>query len=407
MALGLGGGAVAGEPTPGDVRVVATDEMGPVFADAQGLSLYVWRGDRPGQSRCNGDRPTEVLGSGEVAYHLPDPDRRMTCQQMWPPLLASAASQPVGRWDLVARTDGSRQWAYDRQPVYRFFADGQPGEINGYAGGLNRTTGGRLPLWSPMPGPGGVTARLTSAGRVLMTEQGKVLYSPTSTRSGCVGACLERWRPLHAPAVAEQIGAWRITQAADGARHWTYRGRPVYTYAGDVRFGELNGLDEDGWAPVVLQKPLAPPPGITRQVTADGEVFADAAGRTLYSWGCVEEAADRAYCDVPGASQAYRRGICGPPATCIATWRPVLAPPDAKPVGGTWSVITIDASGAYQFQAPGRTDGIRVWAYRGRPVYTYAGDKQAGDISGHNIRSFVLWGYSMLRADGGGRLLGG
>ncbi|MDB5422965.1 MAG: hypothetical protein JWQ29_381 [Phenylobacterium sp.] len=409
FALVASAAHAAADPRPAEVRLQATDEMGPVFADSHGLSLYVWAGDKAGQSRCNGEHFTKVTGSGEVTYHLPDADKRMTCQQMWPPFLASADSKPAGHWGVIVRADGSRQWAYDQKPVYRFFQDGQPGEINGTASGLNRATNGRSPLWAPMEAPGGIVGKLTPVGRVLMTESGKALYarkSEQAARTGCTNICLSMWKPLNAPAVAEEIGDWRIVQRPDGLRQWAYRGRPLYTYAGDTRFGELNGLDEDGWDAAVLQKPLPPPSGLTRQVTSDGEVFADAAGKTLYSWGCVEETGDRDFCDVPGASQAYRRGICGPPTACISTWRPVLAPKNARPVGRTWTVATIDPTGAYQYQAPGQTDGIRVWAYRGRPVYTFAGDKEPGDINGHNVRSFVLWGYSMLRVDGGGRLLG-
>jgi predicted lipoprotein with Yx(FWY)xxD motif len=64
--------------------------------------------------------------------------------------------------------------------------------------------------------------------------------------------------------------------------------------------------------------------------------------------------------------------------------------------------MTLDPTGEKQYAEPGQKDGLRVWAYRGRPVYTYSGDHEPGDMEGHNIRSFVLWGYSMVRADGSG-----
>ncbi|MDB5425600.1 MAG: hypothetical protein JWQ29_3016, partial [Phenylobacterium sp.] len=119
-----------------------------------------------------------------------------------------------------------------------------------------------------------------------------------------------------------------------------------------------------------------------------------------YSWGCGDEGPDRALCDIPGATQTYRLSICGAPATCIATWRPVIAAKGARPVGRTWSIVTIDPTGAEQYAAADRKDGLRVWAYRGRPIYTYAGDKAPGDINGHMMTSGLIWGYGIVRADG-------
>ena len=72
-------------------------------------------------------------------------------------------------------------------------------------------------------------------------------------------------------------------------------------------------------------------------------------------------------------------------------------------MGRTWSIVTIDPTGAWQYAAPGQADGLRVWAYRGRPIYTFSGDKAPGDMNGHNVRAIGLWGYGMIRADGGGR----
>ena len=121
---------------------------------------------------------------------------------------------------------------------------------------------------------------------------------------------------------------------------------------------------------------------------------------TIYMFSCTEESPDASVCDVPGATQVYRHSICGQPAECIATWRPVVASKDAKPVGHTWSIITVDPTGKEQFMAPGQTGGLRVWAYRGRPVYTYAKDSEPGDMNGHSVAALGSWGYYMLRVTG-------
>ncbi len=414
LALGLGGlaqAASAVDARPAGVRVEATDEMGPVLADPQGRTLYTWVGDRKaGESKCNAVRYDHAIGSGDVAYYLPEPDSRATCQQIWPPFLAPAGAVASGAWTIIARADGTRQWALNGKPLYTFAHDDMPGAINGLGGASGRLTSGRYPAWAPLESPGGVVAANTAAGRVLMTDKGQVLYVSSGAviaKASCGGDCLGAWKPLLAPAVAEPPRGWSITTTAGGARQWAFGGKALYTHAGDVRYGDLSGMDEAGWRPVVLQKPLAPPAELSVQMTADGEVYADGRGMTLYSWGCVDEAEDRALCDVPGASQTYRRALCGVPATCIATWRPVVAAAAARPVGRTWSIVTVDPTGAYQYAAPGQTGGLRVWAYRGRPVYTFAGDQEPGDMNGHNIRSFVLWGFGMVRANAGGGRSGG
>jgi predicted lipoprotein with Yx(FWY)xxD motif len=57
-------------------------------------------------------------------------------------------------------------------------------------------------------------------------------------------------------------------------------------------------------------------------------------------------------------------------AACATTWRPVTAPPTADTVGD-WKAIE-------------RTDRSRQWAYKSKPVYTYARD-QPGQITGDGV----------------------
>jgi predicted lipoprotein with Yx(FWY)xxD motif len=41
----------------------------------------------------------------------------------------------------------------------------------------------------------------------------------------------------------------------------------------------------------------------------------------------------------------------------------------------------------------------RVWAYWGRPAYTFVGDVEPGDIEGDQMRTYP-YGFAMLRPDG-------
>jgi predicted lipoprotein with Yx(FWY)xxD motif len=66
--------------------------------------LYVNEKDPPGKSICNPG-----------------------CSSAWPPLRVSPSEKsPVGDWTIIAREDGSKQWAYKGKPVYTRFHDIDP-----------------------------------------------------------------------------------------------------------------------------------------------------------------------------------------------------------------------------------------------------------------------------------------
>jgi len=112
-------------------------------------------------------------------------------------------------------------------------------------------------------------------------------------------------------------------------------------------------------------------------------VLADSHGRTIYLYSCGDDAYDQLACDYPSTPQDYRIAVCGggDAARCLKTWPPVLAPKNAKPPSRSWTTIDIDPLSG-RFATPGQPGAIHVWAYRGRPVYTFAGDKSAGDVNG-------------------------
>lgn len=65
-----------------------------------------------------------------------------------------------------------------------------------------------------------------------------------SRESTCYGGCAEKWPPVPAAnAGGEDFGS--ITRA-DGTRQLTYKGQPVYYYAGDSETGDMNGDDIGG-----------------------------------------------------------------------------------------------------------------------------------------------------------------
>ena len=47
----------------------------------------------------------------------------------------------------------------------------------------------------------------------------------------------------------------------------------------------------------------------------------------------------------------------------------------------SWRIVTIDPQSG-RFAAENHPGALRVWAYRDRPIYTFAGDRRPGDVNG-------------------------
>ncbi|MEO8079822.1 MAG: hypothetical protein ABI641_04775 [Caldimonas sp.] len=90
-----------------------------------------------------------------------------------------------------------------------------------------------------------------------------------------------------------------------------------------------------------------------------GGMLVNTSGMTLYTF-------DK---DAAGSGKSTCNG------GCATLWPPASAAADAKPEGDL-SVVT-------------RDDGSRQWAYKGKPLYTYAPDKKAGDKAGDNFKD--IW----------------
>lgn len=81
---------------------------GKVLTNSVGMTLYVFDKDSGGKSACNGP-----------------------CAGNWPPLMAAAGAMPMADYTIIARDDGSKQWAYKGRPLYTWKNDAKPGDITG------------------------------------------------------------------------------------------------------------------------------------------------------------------------------------------------------------------------------------------------------------------------------------
>ncbi len=87
--------------------------------------------------------------------------------------------------------------------------------------------------------------------------------------------------------------------------------------------------------------------------TADsskGKIFVDAKGMSLYTFD--KDAGGKSMCNGP----------------CAENWPALAAADDAKPAGDMTIVV--------------RDDGKKMWAYKGKPLYTFKKDTAAGDVNG-------------------------
>jgi len=84
-----------------------------------------------------------------------------------------------------------------------------------------------------------------------------------------------------------------------------------------------------------------------------GKILTDSHGMTLYTYDH----------DKQGMSDCYNE--------CAVSWPPLKAETSAMPKG-KFSVIK-------------RKDGTSQWAYNGKPLYLWAGDKKPGETSGDGV----------------------
>ncbi len=395
--------AYISEPLPPGFQVVSTELQGPKFADANGHTLYTWplkqmrsgiTGEAPGKPTCENEKiavTDGIMSPYPPGLALPNAETRPTCTDMWPPVYAAEDAEGIDNWSIVRRTDGSRQWAYQEQPVYTYVRDSVPGEI---LGSHSRQENLDAPAYrvaiGPMPMiPPGFAVSTQAMGRMLTTDANRAVYvhdQDTAESTICYADCTRTWLPMLAPALARPQGEWGIFNRSPGVLQWTYRGKPLYTYALDSVGWGVEGADVPGWSNVYTQIAPAFPANFTVQKSLTGEILADSRGMTIYRYACVEDTMDQLLCDHPGDIQVYRIAICGAGEQdkCLENWPYVEAMPGEISKSNSWNIVAINPKTGHQ-ASPGQKNAIQVWAFRDRPVYTFADDRTPGDTYGSSV----------------------
>lgn len=222
VALLVQGAAAIAAQTTDSVRLGTTAAGDRYLTDSKGMTLYYYTKDQTGDSDCNGN-----------------------CLKAWPAFYAPdlSVSAPLDQADFgsIVRSDGSSQTTYKGWPLYYWFKDTKPGDMRGEGVGK---------VWYVLGVPAYTVMIATDPqlGNYLVDGQGRTLYWFTKDSSGGTadsGAPNARW-PAFAPSsfgvpsALDPADFATITRGA-GVKQATYKGYPLYYFAGDARRGDVKG----------------------------------------------------------------------------------------------------------------------------------------------------------------------
>lgn len=209
--------------------------------------------------------------------------------------------------------------------------------------------------------------------RLRTTRTSLALYTfdaDTEVHSACVDRCAENWPPVLAPPGSQPLGEWTPIARAGDQLQWAFRGRPVYSYRGDTP-SRTSGDGLGGQWHLVQPITFAPssPPPAAPGVTGTGPAIPAGVGIGKSATGTPIFTNLHGYAVYAFDRDAGGRSACL--GACASAWPPLIAAPDAKPVGD-WTIVP-------------RGDGTAQWSYKGRPAYIHAGDQPNGGERGQGL----------------------
>lgn len=192
------------------------------LTDGNGMTLYYFTKDVKGESACYGK-----------------------CAEAWPVFYAPTISVPstlnASDFGTITRTDGTKQTTYKGWPLYYWFKDKKPGDMTGN-GVLGVWYIVKVPFYTVMIGTE------PKLGNYLVDANGKTLYyfkKDSPGMSACTGACIQKWPAFDASSIvvpsALNPSDFSTITRSDGTKQTTYKGYPLYYFAGDSNRGDASG----------------------------------------------------------------------------------------------------------------------------------------------------------------------
>ena len=338
---------------------------GPVaYADAEGHLAYI----RPENAGCTGE-----------------------CADAWLPLAATVATTFGADWSLIARDDGTKQWSFKGNPLYtaKGATDATPYKTctvpSRRSDAAHEAPAAEAPapcvaLFEPgkdLPVPDGIAvADVANAnGAALVDTNGLTLYAfsgdPKRDGLACTGQpCSVAWTPLAAPELAVPVGEFSVVARADATPQWAFRGRPLYLFKADLAVGDANGIGVDPkWDVAVVARYFQPPGVVVRLAAGFGTIWTTSAGMTLYDQNRGGERRR-------STARVRSNAVLTCDGDCRTQWHPFAAPAEAY-ASSFWTVVT-------------SPEGGKQWAYRDKPLFTYAEDRQPGEMKGKYRYNYLL-----------------
>ncbi len=302
--------------------------LGEVYTDKEGMTLYTFNKDVANTSNCNGG-----------------------CAAKWPPLIAADDASEKGRFTIITRADNSKQWALDSRPLYRWVNDNTSGDTTGEGVKSVWYVAQTVPVSKRNTNvtTNGVSHKTT----VLTDTSGMTLYSFTNDQSkpggsNCNDGCAIEWPPLMATNSDQDSGNYSIITRDDNSRQWAYRGMPLYRFVDDNAPGDTVGEEDENIWYVAQATP------VSKYHTDDqGTILTDTHWISLY------------VLDNETTSNLLCKG------GCLSAWPPLKA--DAGDINRDDYTIFTNSNGEAQ------------WAYKDKPLYRWKNDSTPGEISGHGL----------------------
>lgn len=305
-----------------------TTNLGEVYTDKDGMTLYTFNKDTANTSNCNDG-----------------------CAAKWPPLLANNDALAEGRFSIITRADNSKQWALDSWPLYRWINDNVSGDTTGE---------GIKNVWfvaQPTPTSKSnteVTSNGTTNKVTVLTDNARMtLYTFTNDKnksggSACNGDCATAWPPLLTDDNATANGDYSLITRDDGTKQWAYYGMPLYRWKNDASMGDTTG---EGIKNIWFVAQAVP---VSKYNTTDqGLVLSDNNRLTLYVLD----------------NETKSNLVCKGP--CLTAWPPLLA-----------KETDINRDDYTTFT---NANGVKQWAYKDQPLYRWKGDANADDTNGQGL----------------------